>query len=52
MTGGEYQIDDRATHCPTLVKHVLQNWIKRLRQGRKPRNRRLFLCESKWRRSD
>jgi hypothetical protein len=52
MAGGEYQIDDRATHCPTLVKHVLQNWINRLRQGRKSGNRHLLLCECKCPRSD
>jgi hypothetical protein len=35
MPDGELQIDDRATHCLTLVKQILQNWIKRLRQWRK-----------------
>jgi hypothetical protein len=33
MAGGECEVDDSATHCATLLKHVLQDWIKWLRQG-------------------
>jgi hypothetical protein len=52
MAGRKCKINHSAAQRATFVEHILQNRIKRLRQRRKPGNRRVLFRKRERRRDD